>query len=106
LYVDKVRKFHFYFNLTCFSTFISWVFSSKVTDKFHPFDVSFIYFTRLERGPIPVPQTAELRSQVMEKYLLPGLIDKDPIQMLYSYLSQVRNGKKKVDEIENVGNWP
>ena len=60
-----------------------------MTDKFHPFDVSFVYFTRLERGPIPNPSSMELRSQHMEKYLLAGIMDRDPIQMLYNYLSQV-----------------
>ena len=27
----------------------------KITDWFHPFDVYFVYFTRLDRGPISEP---------------------------------------------------
>ena len=31
----------------------------KITDWFHPFDVQFVYFTRLDRGPISEPQSDE-----------------------------------------------
>ena len=32
----------------------------KITDWFHPFDVCFVYFTRLDRGPIPDPTSLEM----------------------------------------------
>jgi hypothetical protein len=32
----------------------------KITSWFHPFDVSFVYFTRLDRGPIAEPANEEV----------------------------------------------
>ena len=52
----------------------------QITEKIHPFDVYFAYFTRLERGPIPEIQDRALKDQNMSKFLLAGCIDKDPIQ--------------------------
>ena len=35
------------------------LYRDKITDWFHPFDLNFVYFTRLDRGPIGVPQSLD-----------------------------------------------
>ena len=35
------------------------LFVDKITEWFHPFDVCFVYFTRLDRGPISEPSSIE-----------------------------------------------
>ena len=37
----------------------------KITDWFHPFDVHFVYFTRLDRGPIGEPQRLDTADNEM-----------------------------------------
>ena len=32
----------------------------KISDWFHPFDVAFVFFTRLDRGPISEPQSEDM----------------------------------------------
>ena len=39
----------------------------KITDWFHPFDVYFIYFTRLDRGPIRLPENLDVCHENMSK---------------------------------------
>ena len=39
----------------------------KITDWFHPFDVYFIYFTRLDRGPIRLPESLDVADANMSK---------------------------------------
>ena len=39
----------------------------KITDWFHPFDVYFIYFTRLDRGPIRLPDSLDVADANMSK---------------------------------------
>ena len=39
----------------------------KITDWFHPFDVYFIYFTRLDRGPIRLPENLDVCNENMSK---------------------------------------
>ena len=39
----------------------------KITDWFHPFDVFFVYFTRLDRGPIGLPETLDVCDVKMGK---------------------------------------
>ena len=52
----------------------------------HPFDVSFAYFTRLERGPIPEVTDRDKKDEQMAKFLLAGCIDRDPIQAYFLLL--------------------
>ena len=35
------------------------LYRDKITDWFHPFDLNFVYFTRLDRGPIGEPQSLD-----------------------------------------------
>ena len=60
----------------------------QVTDYIHPFDINHVFFTRLERGPIPDPPgtSAAANEEHLQKYILKGLINRDPIQMLYDYM--------------------
>lgn len=41
------------------------LYTDKITDWFHPFDVHFVYFTRLDRGPISEPSSLETCDQQM-----------------------------------------
>ncbi len=62
------------------------LYTDKITDWFHPFDVHFVYFTRLDRGPISEPSSLQTTEQEMARMLLKGCVDRDPLQMLYELL--------------------
>ena len=47
----------------------------------HPFDISFVYFTRLEKGPIPEISDRTKKDETMPNYLLAGYIGPNPIQV-------------------------
>ena len=59
----------------------------KITENIHPFDIKFVYFTRLDRGPVPEPPKNKDVDGFLNNYMLKGLMDQDPIQMLHSFLS-------------------
>ena len=84
------------------------LYRDKITDWFHPFDLNFVYFTRLDRGPIGEPQSLDqldvkmssvihyityhessisiYELQPIFQMLLRGFVDRDPLQMLYELL--------------------
>ena len=64
------------------------MFIDKITDRVHPFDVNYVYFTRLERGAIPEPSDKNAMDGHFSRYILRGIMNKDPIQMLYSFLNE------------------
>lgn len=43
------------------------LYNGKITDWFHPFDVHFVYFTRLDRGPIGEPASLETAEAEMSR---------------------------------------
>ena len=58
----------------------------KITENIHPFDIKFVYFTRLNRGPVPEAPNKEEADDFLSSYMLKGLMDQDPIQMLHAFL--------------------
>jgi hypothetical protein len=58
----------------------------KITENIHPFDIKFVYFTRLNRGPVPKAPNKEEADDFLSSYMLKGLMDQDPIQMLHAFL--------------------
>lgn len=40
------------------------LFVDKLNEWFHPFDLCFVYFTRLDRGPIPEPSPENLEAKM------------------------------------------
>ena len=77
----------------------------KITENIHPFDIKFVYFTRLDRGPIPEPPDKATVDSFLLEYMLKGLMDKDPIQMLHSFLRSSRTVMKSIKSAgtENAG---
>ena len=68
----------------------------KITENIHPFDIKFVYFTRLDRGPIPEPPNKENVDGFLSNYMLKGLMDQDPIQMLHTFLKSSRTVMRSV----------
>ena len=75
------------------------MFVDKITDYIHPFDVNHVYFTRLERGPIPEPSDKNDVDGFLGRYMLRGVMDRDPIQMLYDYLNENPIVQKSVQAV-------
>ena len=72
----------------------------KITEKIHPFDIKFVYFTRLDRGPIPEPPNGKEKvNDYLKRYMIKGLMDKDPIQMLHAFLKSNRVVMKAVKAV-------
>ena len=72
------------------------MFVDKITENIHPFDIKFVYFTRLDRGPVPEVPNKEEADGFLSSYMLKGLMDQDPIQMLHSFLKSSRTVMKSV----------
>ena len=68
----------------------------KITESIHPFDIKFVYFTRLDRGPVPEPPKSKDVDTFLSNYMLKGLMDQDPIQMLHSFLKSSRTVMRSV----------
>jgi hypothetical protein len=54
---------------------------SQINETLHPFDVSFAYFTRLEKGAIPEIADRDRKDELMPNFLLAGYIGRNPIQV-------------------------
>ena len=76
------------------------LYRDKITDWFHPFDLNFVYFTRLDRGPIGEPQSLDQLDIKMSSMLLRGCVDRDPLQMLYELLDS-HSIVKNADPVKN-----
>ena len=68
----------------------------KITESIHPFDIKFVYYTRLDRGPVPEPPNKETADRFLSNYMLKGLMDQDPIQMLHAFLKSSRTIMRSV----------